>query len=127
MTTTLEKSVQQVAYNDIVNNGDGANVGAAVALNPTTGAILAIVSTPSFDPTKLVSHDTNQARRTYNKLNKQSPNPLAEPGDAGDLPAGLDVQGDHVGGWRCRPASTPRTRWCRPARRLRRCRAAASR
>ncbi len=76
VTTTLQKSVQQVAYNDIVNNGDGANVGAAVALDPTTGAITALVSTPSFDPSKLASHSTSTAESYYNSLNKQSPNPL---------------------------------------------------
>ncbi len=76
VTTTLVKSVQQVAYNDIINNGDNANVGAAVALDPQTGAVMALVSTPSFDPTPLASHSTNTALKYYNKLNAQLPNPL---------------------------------------------------
>jgi penicillin-binding protein A len=76
VTTTLIKSVQQVAYNDLINNGPNGNVGAAVALDPTSGEILALVSTPSFNPNPLASHNTNSALSTYTKLNSQSPNPL---------------------------------------------------
>jgi peptidoglycan glycosyltransferase len=36
--------------------------GAAVALDPSTGAILAMASTPSFDPTQLSSHDPDAIR-----------------------------------------------------------------
>jgi penicillin-binding protein A len=76
VTLTLQKNVQNVAYDDLINNGAGADVGAAVALDPRTGAILAMASTPSVNPTKLVSHDSNTALSTYNAFNKESPNPL---------------------------------------------------
>jgi penicillin-binding protein A len=76
VTLTLQKSVQQVAYNDLTNNGSGASVGAAVALDPNTGAILAMASTPSFTPDKLASHTNGTALSEYNVLNKQTPNPL---------------------------------------------------
>ena len=72
---TINKSIQQVAYNDLSNNG-GASVGAAVALNPTTGAILAMASTPGFDANKLSVHDTNQASAAYKNLNDMKINPL---------------------------------------------------
>jgi penicillin-binding protein A len=88
VTLTLEKKVQQVAYDDIINNGDNANVGAAVALDPTTGKILALVSTPSYDPNKLVGHDTKQALTSYNILNKQTPNPLVNRAISQTFPPG---------------------------------------
>jgi peptidoglycan glycosyltransferase len=61
---TLNAKAQLAAYTALGNRR-----GAVVALDPSTGAILAAVSTPSFDPNKLSSHsgDTNQAAyNTYN-------------------------------------------------------------
>ena len=45
ITTTLDTQLQKVAYEAF-----GDNSGAAVVLNVNTGEILALVSTPSFDP-----------------------------------------------------------------------------
>lgn len=45
ITTTLDSRLQKVAYEAF-----GDNSGAAVVLNVSTGEILALVSTPSFDP-----------------------------------------------------------------------------
>lgn len=45
ITTTLDSRLQKVAYEAF-----GDNSGAAVVLNVNTGEILALVSTPSFDP-----------------------------------------------------------------------------
>lgn len=42
---TIDKSLQEKAYSAL-----GSNKGAVVALNPTTGEVLALVSKPSFDP-----------------------------------------------------------------------------
>ncbi|MEO6886495.1 MAG: penicillin-binding transpeptidase domain-containing protein [Jatrophihabitantaceae bacterium] len=53
---TLNKDAQQAAYSAMANAGVR---GAVVALDPTTGAILAAVSTPSYDPSALSSHDAN--------------------------------------------------------------------
>jgi len=41
----------------------GDNKGAVVALDPKTGAILAMVSHPSYDPNPLSSHDLNKASK----------------------------------------------------------------
>jgi peptidoglycan glycosyltransferase len=49
---TLEPAVQQAAM-----EGLAGVTGAVVALDPTTGAILALASTPSYDPGQLSSHD----------------------------------------------------------------------
>ncbi|MDN5930438.1 MAG: penicillin-binding protein 2 [Pseudonocardia sp.] len=53
VVTTIDPAVQQVAYDELSDNG---YTGAVVALNPQTGAILAMASTPSYDPGPLASH-----------------------------------------------------------------------
>ena len=52
ITLTLTNHLQQV-----VQNALGTKIGAAVALDPRSGAILAMYSNPSFDPNPLASHD----------------------------------------------------------------------
>ncbi len=47
--TTLNERVQKIAYNELSKY----KAGAVVAINPKTGAILASVSYPSFDPNNL--------------------------------------------------------------------------
>ena len=47
-----------------------------MAIDPTTGAMLALVSMPSFDPNPLVSHDTDKAKAAYKKLERTRPSPL---------------------------------------------------
>jgi peptidoglycan glycosyltransferase len=56
---TLDPATQQAAM-------DGLNgaTGAVVALDPTTGKILALASTPTYDPNQLSSHDP-AAMRAY--------------------------------------------------------------
>src|SRR5438270_10376692 len=49
---TIDPRAQQAAYNALQGKR-----GAIVVLNPQTGAILALVSTPSYDPTALAVHD----------------------------------------------------------------------
>ncbi len=66
---TLNGKAQQAAY-----NGLQGKVGAVVALDPRTGAILAEATTPSYDPTALSSHDPAKIRKAYGKL-------VADPGD----------------------------------------------
>jgi peptidoglycan glycosyltransferase len=52
---TIQAKVQAAAYNTMVQDGFS---GAAVAIKPSTGEILAMVNTPSYDPNALASHDT---------------------------------------------------------------------
>ena len=73
---TLSPAAQDAAYGQLVNNRIGAPAGAAVALDPKTGALLAAVSFPGYDPNPLSSHDTGAAANTYNQLNGQAGNPL---------------------------------------------------
>jgi peptidoglycan glycosyltransferase len=73
---TLSKNAQETAYNDLINNRKGVKQAAAVAIDPATGAILAMASTPSYDPNPLASHDSAAAQKAYNAINKQADQPL---------------------------------------------------
>ena len=53
---TIDPAVQDAAYNGLASRGF---TGAAVAIDPTTGKILAMASTPSYDPNGLASHDSD--------------------------------------------------------------------
>ena len=70
---TLQQAAQQAAYDAL----DGQR-GAAVALDPKTGAILALVSRPSFDPATLSSHDPAKIRAAYQRLADDADQPLLD-------------------------------------------------
>jgi peptidoglycan glycosyltransferase len=73
---TIDANVQKVAYDDLSNNGSPGNIGAIVAMDPATGKILAMVSTPGYDPNPLANHDTAVAQAAYDKLSADKNNPL---------------------------------------------------
>ena len=56
--------------------GLAGRTGAVVAIDPKTGAILALASSPSFDPNKLSSHDTASIQRSYTALTLNPKQPL---------------------------------------------------
>lgn len=59
--------------------------GAVVAVEPKTGKILAMVSTPSFDPNLLASNDDQTIIDNYAALNANPAQPLMNRAIAGDL------------------------------------------
>jgi peptidoglycan glycosyltransferase len=74
---TLNKAAQQAAYQYLIKSSNGQpRRGAVVALDPTTGAILAAVSTPSYDPTRVSSHDTAANQKYYDAEMKNKAQPL---------------------------------------------------
>ncbi|MCW3842949.1 penicillin-binding transpeptidase domain-containing protein [Micromonospora yasonensis] len=85
---TLSKRAQDTAYKELQNNEVGATRGAAIAIDPRTGAVQALVSMPSFDPNPLVSHDTDAASKAFNKLEQDKDRPLANRALAETLPPG---------------------------------------
>jgi peptidoglycan glycosyltransferase len=54
----------------------GDRLGSVVALDPGTGAVLAMWSYPSFDPNVLASHDGRSVNDVYGVLNEDENNPL---------------------------------------------------
>lgn len=68
---TIDPVVQQAAWDAL-----GDYQGAVIAINPKTGAILAMVSKPAFDPNELAGHDTDQVIARYNELLDDPSGPL---------------------------------------------------
>jgi penicillin-binding protein A len=68
---TIDPVVQQEAWDALGNLS-----GAVIAINPKTGAILAMVSKPTFDPNTLAVHDTDVVIDTYNQLLDDPAGPL---------------------------------------------------
>jgi penicillin-binding protein A len=71
VSLTLDPRAQQAAWTAIQGKR-----GAVVALDPRTGAILALVSSPSFDPNQLASHDPEKASAAWKRLNADPDQPL---------------------------------------------------
>ncbi len=80
---TLNPKAQKAAF-----DGLAGRTGAVVAINPTTGAILALVSSPSFDPNRLSSHDPADIRSYYDTLTADPAKPLQNRPLAMTLPPG---------------------------------------
>ena len=80
MLLTLSRRAQDVAFKQLNDNRVDAERGAAIALDPRTGAVQALVSMPSFDPNPLVSHDTAAAEAAYDKLDKDREQAAEQPG-----------------------------------------------
>ncbi|HSO65849.1 MAG TPA: penicillin-binding transpeptidase domain-containing protein, partial [Ornithinibacter sp.] len=80
LETTLDATVQKAAEDGL----EGIR-GAAVALDPKTGAILAMVSHPTFDPNALATHDLTALERRYAELNGDPAKPLVNRSINGDL------------------------------------------
>ncbi|MGK5737636.1 peptidoglycan D,D-transpeptidase FtsI family protein [Micromonospora sp. URMC 103] len=85
---TLSKKAQDVAYNQLRNNELGVKRGAAIAIDPRTGAVQALVSMPSFDPNPLASHDIDKAAAAYNQLEQNPDGPLKNRALSETLPPG---------------------------------------
>jgi peptidoglycan glycosyltransferase len=85
---TLKTQAQEKAWKELNANRKGVERGAAVAINPKTGAIQALVSMPSFDPNPLVSHDTAAAKAAYEKIEGAKNGPLKNRATSEVLPPG---------------------------------------
>jgi len=77
---TIDPAVQQAAWDAL-----GNQKGAVVAIDPSTGAILAMVSKPAFDPTALATHDGAAFRAAYDSLIDDPDDPLINRTISGDL------------------------------------------
>ncbi|AZZ50063.1 penicillin-binding protein 2 [Rathayibacter rathayi] len=77
---SIDAVAQQAAFDAL-----GDHTGAVVVTEPATGRILAMVSKPTFDPTALTSHDTDDVLAAYRALNDDSSEPLVNRAIGGSL------------------------------------------
>ncbi len=77
---SLNSAAQRAAY-----EGLQGLKGAVVAIEPKTGRILAMVSTPGFDTNLLATHDADAANSVYDQLAADPAKPLSNRAIAGDL------------------------------------------
>jgi penicillin-binding protein A len=67
---TIDPDVQQTAYDQLDERG---YTGSVVALRPQTGEILAMASTPSYDPNPLASHNSEEQMAAWQAYNDADP------------------------------------------------------
>jgi len=70
--TTIVPKMQEAAAKAL-----GDQKGAVVALDPSTGAVLAMVTSPAYDPNDIASHDIEAAGKAYQRQADDSDRPLA--------------------------------------------------
>ena len=80
---TLNPAAQQAAYDAL-----GDNKGAVVALDPRTGAILAMASKPSYDPNPLASHSVAEQQAAWQAIQEDPDKPALNRAIAQTLPPG---------------------------------------
>ena len=70
VVTSIVPAVQEAAVQAL-----GGQTGAIVAIDPRTGAVLAMVSSPTYDPNELSSHDGTAIREAWERLEADPANP----------------------------------------------------
>lgn len=76
---TVDAELQKLAYQLL----DGRK-GAIVAMNPKTGEILAMASSPSYDTNQLAQHSDQQVTASYSEMSQDPNNPLFNRAIAGN-------------------------------------------
>ena len=71
---TISPAAQQAAYTALAN--DGGHPAALVAINPSTGAILALASYPTFDPNTLTTQNGTKLNQVDQQLLTNPSQPL---------------------------------------------------
>ncbi len=82
---TIESAVQKTAYEQLESKG---YTGSVVALRPQTGEILAMASTPSYDPNPLASHSSQEQQDAWAAVNDAVPPVLTNRATSETYPPG---------------------------------------
>ena len=77
---SLDAAVQRAAFDAL-----GGLQGAVIAIEPATGRVLAMVSSPTFDTNLLAAHDAKAVNTYYDQLADDPAQPLANRSIGGDL------------------------------------------
>jgi penicillin-binding protein A len=83
LVLTLDRGAQEAAERAL-----GGRKGAVAALDPETGAVLAMTTFPRYDPNDLSSHDPDRIRRNWDRLIKDPDDPLLNRAAGGLYPPG---------------------------------------
>ncbi|WP_020499438.1 peptidoglycan D,D-transpeptidase FtsI family protein [Sciscionella marina] len=83
--TTIDAKVQSALYHTLADRG---YTGAAVAIKPSTGEVLGMVSTPSFDPSPFASHLTKDQTQAWQKDSTDKTQPMLNRALRDPLPPG---------------------------------------
>jgi peptidoglycan glycosyltransferase len=87
VTLTIDPAAQEAAYQGVQALGSDAKA-AVVALEPSTGKVLAMVSNPTYDPNKLATHDLKASQQAYEQLNQDPDRPMVNRAIQEILPPG---------------------------------------
>jgi len=71
VTLTVSSVMQEAAAKAL-----GDQVGAVIALDPSDGSVIALVSQPSYDPNELASHDPSAEGTAFTTLNDDPSQPM---------------------------------------------------
>ena len=80
---TIDPAAQKAATDAL-----GSRTGAAVAIEPKTGKVLALVSTPSYDPNQLAAHSVNKQLEAKRKLDSDTKQPMLDRATQSRYPPG---------------------------------------
>ncbi|HET9172506.1 MAG TPA: penicillin-binding transpeptidase domain-containing protein [Actinospica sp.] len=75
VVTTIDAKAQDAAYQALTSELSSVGEGAVAAINPKTGAILALVSAPSYDPNQLASGSASVQNKYATQLANNSLQP----------------------------------------------------
>jgi peptidoglycan glycosyltransferase len=75
VSLTIDPKAQNAAFRGLRALGHNVQ-GAVVALQPSTGKVLAMVSSPTYDPNQLASHNFGNVQKAWARLNADKDKPL---------------------------------------------------
>jgi penicillin-binding protein A len=84
---TIDRAAQRAAYQGLLDL-PGTAEGAVVALEPSTGKVLAMASSPSYNPNRLATHDFGKSDKAWKELNSAPRDPMFNRAIQGRFPPG---------------------------------------